>query len=202
MKFSVIMPSMLEDYPGAATQREKKLIRAVGSVLTQSFKDFELIIISDGCNLTSYIIPRMFPDEKRIKLLRVEREGLWSNEARNAGIKEAQGDYIIYCDSDDNWGNNHLKAFADNLNGEDWAYADDAIFRDGKWHPRLTDVNQYGRCGTSNICHARRLSLLWDKTGYGHDYHFIQQLIKNGKKYKKVQGGEYFVCHVGGMYQV
>lgn len=201
MRFSVIIPSLLADYPGSATKREQKLVRAIESVLNQSFTDFELIVISDGCDATSFIVGRMLKDDIRIKLLRVERTGLWSNDARNAGIKAAKGEYIIYLDIDDQLGPEHLKIINDNLNGEDWAYSNDWMRHNNQWIERETDTSQYGRCGTSNIIHASRLNLTWDKTGYGHDYHFIQQLRKFENN-RHIPTAQYFVCHVGGAYEI
>lgn len=201
MKFSVILPSLLADFPGAATKKEQKLVRAINSVLTQSYKDFELIVISDGCDATSFIVSRMIKNDKRLRLLRTQREGLWSNNARNAGIRAASGDYIIYIDNDDQYGQDHLKTFAENINGEDWVYSNDWMMHEGKWVERQTDITQYGRCGTSNLCHAARLGLTWDKTGYGHDYHFIQQL-RAFENNKHIPTAQYHVCHIGGAYEI
>ena len=201
MKFSIILPSLLADFPGTATKKEQKLVRAIQSVLNQSFTDFELIVVADGCNATVFIVNRMFKDDKRVTLAAVNRNGLWSNYARNTGIAIAKGDYIIYLDNDDQYGPNHLKTFADNLNREDWVYSNDWIMHNGTWIERTTDVTQYGRCGTSNLCHAARLGLTWDKPGYGHDYHFIQQL-RAFENNKHIPTAQYYVCHIGGAYEV
>jgi glycosyltransferase involved in cell wall biosynthesis len=195
MKFSVILPSFLSDYPGAAPGRDKKLIRAIQSLLDQSFQDFELIIIADGCKLTKYLVSKHFTDE-RIKLLEVEHKELWSNAPRNSGIDIAKGEYITYLDSDDYFGVNHLKIINEQLNNEDWVYYNDRAWYNNKWTERCCDPTQYSYCGTSNICHATRLNLRWNKTGYGHDFHFIQQLLKF-ENYKRIMTPEYFVCHIG-----
>lgn len=192
MKFSIILPSLLSDYPGSAMGKDKKLIRSIDSVLSQLFTDFELIVISDGCTLTEYLVNRYFTDE-RIKLVKVERKELWSNTPRNAGIDIAKGEYIIYIDGDDRWGPNHLQIIKDQLKGEDWVYFNDWRWNGTEFIERQIDITQYGYCGTSNICHAARLNLRWEKTGYGHDFHFIQQLSKF--EGKKISTPEYFVCH-------
>ncbi len=200
MKFSVILPSLLADYPGAATGRNEKLIRAINSVLNQSFQDFELIVVADGCKLTEYIVNKHFPGE-RLKLLSVDRKGLWSNNARNAGIANVQGEYIIYIDSDDIWGKDHLQNINDQLNGEDWVWYNDMIFSDGSWQERICDIEQYGHCGTSNICHASRLNLRWGRAGYGHDYYFIQELLLH-KDHRQISAAQYHVCHISKCYCV
>jgi glycosyltransferase involved in cell wall biosynthesis len=209
MKFSVIMPSLLADYPGAAVNRHKTLIRAIESVLAQSFQDFELIVVADGCELTRHIMKTNYDDNPKIKYGIVPRAALFSNGARNTAIDIAEGEYIIYIDNDDKWGPDHLKIFNDQLSGEDWVYADDwtvdqLLLRDSgevKWIRRDTDMTQYGKCGTSNICHARRLDLRWKEAGYGHDYHFIQQLLKF-PNHKHIEAGQYYVCHFHGGYKV
>ena len=83
MKFTVIMASLLSDYPGSATGKDKKLIRAIQSVLSQTYQNFELIVVADGCSLTEFIVKKNFTD-KRLKLIRVERKELFSNIPRNA----------------------------------------------------------------------------------------------------------------------
>jgi glycosyltransferase involved in cell wall biosynthesis len=193
MRFSIIMPSLLADYPGSATGKDKKLIRAVKSVLSQTYQNFELIIISDGCALTEFVINHNFTD-KRINLLRVDRKELWSNTPRNAGIAVAKGKYILYIDNDDKWGENHLRIIDSQMdNTENWLYFNDFRWNGTEFIERQIDVSLYGHCGTSNICHAARLKLKWEKAGYGHDYQFIQQLRKF--EGKKINTPEYFVCH-------
>jgi glycosyltransferase involved in cell wall biosynthesis len=199
MKFSIVMPSLLQDYPGSSTGKQDKIIRAIGSALTQSFKDFELIVISDGCDLTDWIVKKF--TDKRVRSFRVERSGLFSNDARNKGITEAKGDYIIYLDADDLWGTDHLKIFADNLKKYDWVYSNDYIHYGQDWEERICDIEQFQHCGTSNICHSRKLGLRWIETGYGHDYHFIQQLLQF-KKYSQIPTAQYHVCHVANSYEI
>jgi len=196
MKFSVILPSLLQDYPGSTTCKDKKLFRAIESVLKQTNQNFELIVISDGCALTEYIVKHNFTD-KRIKLIKVEHKELWNNAPRNAGINIAKGKYIIYIDSDDKWGENHLRIINDQITNEDWLYFNDRAWIGDRWIEREVDPTQYGHCGTSTICHAARLGLRWERVGYGHDFHFIQQLIKFAGK--KITTPEYYVCHIGGL---
>jgi glycosyltransferase involved in cell wall biosynthesis len=199
-KFSVIMPCLLSDYPGSATRKDQKLIRAIKSVFFQTFKDWELIIVSDGCDMTDYLVKKYFP-QKRVKLLRVERNGLFENSPRNAGIDIAKGEYIIYLDADDHYGAEHLKIISDQLSGEDWVWSNDLVYYGNEWNVRECDMEQYAHCGTSNICHARRLNLKWGKPGYGHDYHFIQQLLEY-PNFKQIHTAQYQVCHIANSYDV
>lgn len=193
MKFSVIMASLLSDYPGSATGKDKKLIRAVQSVLKQTYENFELIVVADGCSLTEFIVNKNFSD-KRLKLIRVERKELWSNTPRNAGIDIARGKYITYLDNDDYYGPDHLRKISDKMdNTENWLYYNDFRWNGKEFIERQIDVTLYGHCGTSNICHASRLGLRWEKPGYGHDFLFIKQLRKF--EGKEIETPEYFVCH-------
>ncbi len=89
---SVIMPSH---------NSEKTLDRAVRSVLNQTYKDIELIIVDNG----SVKLPRLSDDilmDTRVKML-VYAEVLGAAEARNVGVREAGGEYIAFLDSDDYW---------------------------------------------------------------------------------------------------
>lgn len=199
MKFSVVMPSLLADYPGSATGKQDKIIRAISSVLNQSFRDFELIVVSDGCCLTNWIVKKF--TDKRVRLFTVERKGLFENSPRNRGIDEAKGDYIIYIDNDDYWKPDHLKIFADNLKKYDWVYSNDWTHYGEDWAERICDIEQFERCGTSNICHKRKLGLHWNETGYGHDYHFIQQLLEF-RNYTQIPAGQYYVCHIYRSYEL
>ena len=90
MQISVIIP----------TYNRKHLIsRAIKSVINQSFKPFEIIIVDDGSDDGTYEFINQFFRE--IKLIRQSNNGVSS--ARNLGIKNAKGNWIAFLDSDDEW---------------------------------------------------------------------------------------------------
>ena len=89
IKVSVVMPV----YNG-----EKYLRQAILSVLNQTEKNFELIIINDGSIDSSEEIIKSFNDE-RIKYFKKDHSGLI--DSLNFGIKQAQGEYVARFDADD-----------------------------------------------------------------------------------------------------
>ena len=88
---SVIIPIYkVEDYIAATVQ----------SVLDQTYKHFELLIIDDGSPDHSREICQKFNDS-RIKIIEQNNQGV--SAARNRGIKEAKGEFIAFLDGDDLW---------------------------------------------------------------------------------------------------
>lgn len=79
---------------------EKYLKRCLDSVLNQTFKDFELILVNDGSNDSSLQICKEYESkDSRIKVIDTPNRG--SSSARNTGLNESKGDWIIHFDSDD-----------------------------------------------------------------------------------------------------
>lgn len=79
---------------------EKYLKRCVDSILSQTFTDFELILVDDGSiDSSPEICDRYAKEDRRVKVIHKENGGISS--ARNEGIKKAKGKYIFFCDSDD-----------------------------------------------------------------------------------------------------
>lgn len=72
--------------------------KAIESVLKQSLTDFELIVVNDGSTDKTKDIIESF-DDSRIKLISQSNKG--PGAARNAALKIAKGDYIMFLDSDD-----------------------------------------------------------------------------------------------------
>ena len=96
--FSVVIPSY---------NREDLIVGTVKSVLNQSFKDFEVIIVDDGStDNTSKIIESFFT--KVNKLNYYYKENAERGAARNFGFQKAKGNYIVFFDSDDYMHQNHL----------------------------------------------------------------------------------------------
>ncbi len=91
-KISVIMP---------AYKAEKYIGEAIESILNQTFKDFELIIINDASpDKTLDIINSYTRNDPRIKVFSNE-QNLYIAATRNRGIELAQGKYIVWQDADD-----------------------------------------------------------------------------------------------------
>jgi len=199
MRFSVIIPSRLVDYPSSAKNKEQKLIRAVNSVLGQAFEDFEVHIIADGCEKTIQIVKCNIKDT-RVHLWKIPHKKLWSGMPRNKEIEEEKGDYIIYLDIDDIYGEKHLEIINNQLNGYDWVWFDDIRYKPklDYWYDNICDINKLGRHGTSNLCQRKSLGVTWDEDGkYAHDYHFTRKLMPFTNR-TKIQTPEYYVCHVPG----
>ncbi len=79
---------------------EKYLSKCIGSILNQSFTNFELLLIDDGSSDNSLQILKEFErKDLRIKLFNHVNSGV--SFTRNFGIKNSQGDFILFIDSDD-----------------------------------------------------------------------------------------------------
>lgn len=89
-KISIIMPIF---------NSEKYLLKAVNSVLTQTYNNFELILVDDGSTDKSLEICNSFLHDSRVKVIEQKNSGVSS--ARNTGIKKANGDWVMFIDSDD-----------------------------------------------------------------------------------------------------
>ena len=89
---------------------ENSIHRCIRSVCSQTYKDWELILVDDGSKDNSgKICDEYSKQDKRIHVIHKENEGV--SKARNAGLKIATGDYISFVDSDDWLDNNYLQNF-------------------------------------------------------------------------------------------
>ena len=81
--------------------REKYLSYCIESVLNQTYKNLEFIIIDDGSTDSSMDLIRRYHDP-RIKTFHLN-ENHHISYATNVGLKKVSGDYLAYIDSDDVW---------------------------------------------------------------------------------------------------
>lgn len=79
---------------------EKELDRCVQSLLKQTYKNLEIILVDDGSpDRCPELCDQYALEDSRIYVIHKENGGL--SDARNAGLKKATGEYILYVDSDD-----------------------------------------------------------------------------------------------------
>lgn len=87
---------------------EKFLAECLDSILSQSFEDFEVLLVNDASEDSSReICERYAKQDARIRILENEKN-LGLSLTRNHGLREAKGDYITFVDSDDLIDSNYL----------------------------------------------------------------------------------------------
>ncbi len=105
--FSIIVP---------VYNAEKWLEDTVGSVISQSNSDWELLLVEDGSTDNSKdVVAQFAANDPRIKAIFKENSGV--SAARNRGLKEATGEYIIFLDADDMLAENTLSTYSDIIAG-------------------------------------------------------------------------------------
>ncbi|MEE0441481.1 MAG: glycosyltransferase family 2 protein [Thomasclavelia sp.] len=95
--FSVVIP---------VYNKSENVKETIQSVLLQTEKNFEIIVIDDGSTDDSIEIIKSFEDQ-RIKIINQSNQGV--SVARNNGIKNAKGKYVSFLDADDLWETNYLE---------------------------------------------------------------------------------------------
>lgn len=83
-----------------AFNAEKYLPQCIDSLVNQTYKDIEIICVNDGSTDHSLEILKQYAEkDERIRIICQENQGL--SEARNAGIANARGEWMMFVDSDD-----------------------------------------------------------------------------------------------------
>ena len=161
MKISVIIPTF---------NRIDLLKRAIDSVLNQSIKPYDIIVVDDGSiDGTSDMIKQKY---KSIKLIQQKNSGV--SAARNNGIKNAQGDWIALLDSDDEWKKNKLEEQVNKLTDNpkyDFCHTNEIWIRNGIRVNQKKRHKKYGgfifdKC--LDICRISPSSVLFNKNIFNH----------------------------------
>ncbi len=109
MTFSIIIP---------AYNAESYLSRCLDSIFSQEFEDYEVIVINDGStDGTALLLEGYASKHPNLQVLTQSNQGMAT--ARNRGLEVAQGEYVLFVDSDDQIAKDTLWALAKQVSGED-----------------------------------------------------------------------------------
>jgi len=183
-KISVVMP---------VYNSEKYLKESIGSILNQTFKDFELIIVDDCSTDNSLKIIKGYKD-KRIKLFR-NKKNLGTVRTRNIGLKKAKGKYIAVMDSDDMSFQSRLRIQLNYLEGNPHIFLVGGsavyIYNDSKDVRKFRKYDDYKMLAwrLPKSCSIIHSSVMFRNTGEkyneaftsAHDYNFYLEMLAKGK---------------------
>lgn len=152
IKYSFIVP---------VYNTEKYLKKCLDSLVNQTYKDFEIIVVNDGStDKSSSIISKYQKKYKNIIVIDKENEGL--SMARNRGVQKSSGKYIIFVDSDDYVSNKLLEEVDKKIDDSDILR-----FQIATEDEDYTKINEYHEEGFESM--------------YGYDafknlssYHFVE----------------------------
>ena len=152
IKYSFIVP---------VYNTEKYLKKCLDSLVNQTYKDFEIIVVNDGStDKSSSIISKYQKKYKNIIVIDKENEGL--SMARNRGVQKSSGKYIIFVDSDDYVSNKLLEEVDKKIDDSDILR-----FQIAMEDEEYTKINEYHEEGFESMCG-------YDAFRYLSSYHFVE----------------------------
>lgn len=152
IKYSFIVP---------VYNTEKYLKKCLDSLVNQTYKDFEIIVVNDGStDKSSNIISKYQKKYKNIIVIDKENEGL--SMARNRGVQKTSGKYIIFVDSDDYVSNKLLEEVDKKIDDSDILR-----FQIATEDEEYTKINEYHEEGFESMCG-------YDAFKYLSSYHFVE----------------------------
>lgn len=180
-----------------AYNSEQYIKKTLGSILRQTYDNFEVIIINDASvDNTLKVIEEYKKINEKIKIINLKENKGVSN-ARNTGIKEAKGKYFIFIDSDDFISENFLKkliekALFDNILPRCFDFSVDKIYEKNEYLSKIA----YGEClGTScgYLINKEKCKNIFFNENITHmeDTDYITQVIARYEKVEEVSEGIY-----------
>lgn len=152
IKYSFIVP---------VYNTENYLKKCLNSLVNQTYKDFEIIVVNDGStDKSSNIISKYQKKYKNIIVIDKENEGL--SMARNRGVQKSSGKYIIFVDSDDYVSNKLLEEVDKKIDDSDILR-----FQIATEDENYTKINEYHEEGFESMCG-------YDAFKYLSSYHFVE----------------------------
>lgn len=157
---SVIMPSY---------NTGKFIAESINSVLSQSYTNWELIIVDDCSTDDTDNIVASFLKDERIRYLK-NKKNSGAAISRNYALREAKGKWIAFLDSDDLWMPEKLEKQIRYMEEKDYAftYTDYRIQLNGIWKPYIyTAPNIITKRKLYNYCYFSTITVVYDREKIG-----------------------------------
>ncbi|MDR0911655.1 MAG: glycosyltransferase [Methanobrevibacter sp.] len=153
---SVIMPTY---------NRAKIIQNAISSVLNQTYKNIELIIINDGSTDETSEILKKIKDERVLILNNDSNLGI--SKSRNIGVKNSNGEYIAYLDTDNEWDEKYIEAMIGafiKLKDADMIYSGQYLYNKKGENPKEVRFGSFNKSLLINrnyidlncLCHTKK----------------------------------------------
>lgn len=200
MKLSIIIP---------VYRTEATLERCMESIVSQTFTDFEVILVDDGSpDMSGQLCDDWARRDRRIRVIHKQNGGL--SDARNAGIEVAQGEYITFVDSDDFIAIDTYAQVLPMMKDADmvefplfWQYGSSQQEK-VNFNPRLyTDMKQYWLEAKAYL-HTYAWNKIYDRRLFRHvrfpvgqvfeDVATLPALLSEAKRIRTTDQGLYYYC--------
>lgn len=196
---SIIMPSY---------NASKYIKESIGSVLKQTYKNWELIIVDD-CSIDDTVELIKGVNDSRIKLYK-NKKNSGAALSRNRALRMAKGRWIAFLDSDDIWLPDKLEKQLNYMKKNDYAftYTDYRIQLNGEWLPYVnTAPNKINKRKMYNYCYFSTITVMYDQTKVGliqiadlkknNDYAMWLQVVNKVECYRYPECLSYYIKHDG-----
>ena len=195
---SIIMPSY---------NTANYISESINSVINQTYKNWELIIVDDCSTDNTDEIVNKFLKDGRIKYLKNEKNS-GAAISRNKALREAKGRWIAFLDSDDLWVPEKLEKQINFMekNGYFFTYTDYRTNLNGKWLPYInTGPNTVNKTKIYNYCYFSTITVMYDQIKIGliqiedlkkhNDYAMWLKIIEKANCYRLPECLSYYIKH-------
>lgn len=193
---------------------ENYLSKCIESIMEQSYKNLEIILVDDGSNDNSLAIRNSFSQkDDRVKVYHTKNLGL--SNARNVGLDHANGEYVTFIDSDDYVHKDMIKTMINKIGNADLVICnyekvlsdsneqisqDQACLKDEYWSPEQFWQHYYWRnlhvfcCVAWNKLYKLKLfnNVRYPISMIHEDEYIINNLINNCQKIKVIKDSLYY----------
>lgn len=154
---------------------QKTIKRTLLSVLNQTYNNYEVIVVNDGSSDLTPNIVAEFSAYSQVTVINQINAGV--SAARNSGIKQARGEYVLFLDADDWVDDNFLMIFKQNLDA--WPAESVELIVGNLNDNRVGKVSQSGFFSSEEIPYVLGELEMSDNIGYLHNKCYRRQIIED-----------------------